>query len=213
MKINGDHANANNSGTNNLGQDLKSMVCDSFTQYNEAGIGVSLSNNAYAQLVSIFTICCDVGIAATSGGQCDLTNSNSSFGNIGLKADGFGIVEFDGKTFTTTPGGADTIISTETRDFDTPRRFRTPFDGQGAYFHLNMANYPDSPSNAAITKPLELVRGIRVLTGGSIGQYSPAAPPIITLSDLPQGPESIIPEFSPKVSAAGTITSIDVINS
>jgi len=214
MKINGDHANADALGDNNLGQDLKSMVCDSFTQYNEAGIGVSLSNNAYAQLVSIFTICCDVGIAATSGGQCDLTNSNSSFGNIGLKADGFGEIEFDGKTFTETPGGADTIISTETRDFNTPtRRERTPFDGQGVYFHLNMSNYPDSPSSATITKPLELVRGIRVITGGSLGQYSAAAPPIITLSDLPQGPESIIPEFSPNVSAAGTITSIDVINS
>ena len=55
MKINGDHADAAFTGTNDLGQDLKSMVCDSFTQYNEAGIGVSLSNNAYAQLVSIFT--------------------------------------------------------------------------------------------------------------------------------------------------------------
>ena len=76
-----------------------------------------------------------------------------------------------------------------------------------------MANYPDSPSNISIDKPLELVRGIRVLTGGSLGQYSPAAPPIITLSELPQGPEAIIPEFSPNVSAAGTITSVDVINS
>ena len=38
------------------GADLKSMVCDSFTQYNENGIGVSITNNAYAQLVSIFTI-------------------------------------------------------------------------------------------------------------------------------------------------------------
>ena len=42
----GDYASADASGTNNLGQDLKSMVCDSFTQYNETGIGVSLSNNA-----------------------------------------------------------------------------------------------------------------------------------------------------------------------
>ena len=214
MKINGDYANADALGDNNLGQDLKSMVCDSFTQYNEAGIGVSLSNNAYAQLVSIFTICSDVGIAATSGGQCDLTNSNSSFGNIGLRADGFGIVEFDGTTSTSTAGGADTVISTATRDFNTPtRRFRTPFDGQGVYFHLNMANYPDSPSNASIDKPLELVRGIRVITGGSLGQYSSAAPPIITLNQIPQGPESILPEFSPNVSAAGTITSVDIINS
>ena len=30
MKINGDHADANFTGTNNLGQDIKSMVCDSF---------------------------------------------------------------------------------------------------------------------------------------------------------------------------------------
>ena len=214
MKINGDHANADALGENNLGQDLKSMVCDSFTQYNEAGIGVSLSNNAYAQLVSIFTICCDVGIAATSGGQCDLTNSNSSFGNVGLKADGFGDIEFDGTTLTDSAGGSDTIISTGTRDFNTPtRRERTPFDGQGAYFHLNMSNYPDSPSSAQVTKPLELVRGIRVISGGSLGQYSPAAPPIISLNQPPQGPEAIIPEFSANVSAAGTITSVDVINS
>ena len=214
MKINGDYANADASGVNNLGQDLKSMVCDSFTQYNEAGIGVSLSNNAYAQLVSIFTICCDVGIAATSGGQCDLTNSNSSFGNIGLKADGFGDVEFDGILLTDTAGGDDTIISKDTQDFNTPtRRFRTPFDGQGAYFHLNMSDYPDTPSTVSVTKPLELVRGIRVIDGGSPGQYSAAAPPIITLNQLPRGPEAIIPEFSANVSAAGTITSVDIINS
>ena len=216
MKINGDHANANNSGSNNLGQDLKSMVCDSFTQYNEAGIGVSLSNNAYAQLVSIFTICCDVGIAATSGGQCDLTNSNSSFGRIGLLADGFGDVEFDGDTVGGAIGGSDVIILDNTRDFNTGpggRRFRTPFDGQGAYFHLNLSNYPDSPSTSTITEPLELVRSINVIDGGNDGDYSAAAPPIITLSESPQGPESILPEFSPNVSAAGTITSVDVINS
>ena len=62
MKIDGDYANANFTGSTDLGQDLKSMVCDSFTQYNENGIGVSLSNNAYAQLVSIFTIATDIGI-------------------------------------------------------------------------------------------------------------------------------------------------------
>ena len=88
MKINGDHADAAFTGTNNGGQDLKSMVCDSFTQYNEAGIGVSISNNGYAQLVSIFTIGCEIGIGVSSGGQCDLTNSNSSFGIKGLVADG-----------------------------------------------------------------------------------------------------------------------------
>ena len=217
MKINGDHANAAFTGTNDLGQDLKSMVCDSFTQYNEAGIGVSLSNNAYAQLVSIFTICSDIGIAATSGGQCDLTNSNSSFGRLGLMADGFGDIEFDGVTSTSTIGGSDRIISTNTQDQSNNNR--TPFDGQGAYFHLDMNDYADSPSTSSITQPLELVRGLRIINGGNDGDYNAAAPPIISLVDssgipaTPQGPESILPEFSPNVSAAGTITSVDVINS
>ena len=88
MKIDGNHVGAAYTGTNNLGQDLKSMVCDAFTQYNEAGIGVSITNKGYAQLVSIFTIACEKAIYCDSGGQCDLTNSNSSFGKFGLVADG-----------------------------------------------------------------------------------------------------------------------------
>ena len=42
-----------------------------------------------------YAIGCDVGISVASGGQCDLTN-NSSFGNFGLKEDGFGDIEFTG---------------------------------------------------------------------------------------------------------------------
>ena len=212
MKINGDHANAAFSGTNNLGQDLKSMVCDSYTQYNEAGIGVSITNNGYAQLVSIFTIGCDVGISVASGGQCDLTNSNSSFGNFGLKADGFGDIEFTGVT----TGGAtdaqvDSVISIDTRD--SSNVIREPFDGQGVYFHLDMSDYDDSPSNATITAPLQTIREIKVISGGNVGDYLPTSPPVITLNEEPQGPEAILPEFSPNVSVAGTITSVDIINS
>ena len=214
MKINGRHCDANFTGTNNLGQDIKSMVCDSFTQYNEQGIGVSLSHNAYAQLVSIFTIGCDVGIAATSGGQCDLTNSNSSFGNVGLKADGYGAIEFEGTLNASVNGESDVIVSKDTKDVP-GGNYRIPFDGQGAYFHLNMDDYDDTtaPSGTTVTAPLELVRGIRVVNGGNEGEYFASSPPIVTLSDTPQGPESILPEFSPNVSAAGTITSVDVINS
>jgi len=211
MKINGDHANAAYSGTNDLGQDLKSMVCDSYTQYNEAGIGVSITNNGYAQLVSIFTIGCDVGISVASGGQCDLTNSNSSFGNFGLKADGFGDIEFTGSTNTVTDAQVDTIVSINTKDSN--NSIREPFDGQGVYFHLNMSDYDDSPSNATITAPLQTIREIKVISGGNAGDYLPTSPPVITLNEEPQGPEAILPEFSPNVSAAGTITSVDIINS
>jgi hypothetical protein len=123
MKIDGDHATAST-----IGADLKSMVCDSFTQYNEAGIGVSLTNNGYAQLVSIFTINCDIGIFAGSGGQCDLTNSNSSFGNFGLVAVGLGSTEFTGKVNTTTTSETDTIIFKEVEDGS--GNVRRPYDGQ-----------------------------------------------------------------------------------
>ena len=67
---------------------FKSMVTDAFTQYNANGIGVSITNGGYAQIVSLFTINTDVGVFAGSGGQCDITNSNSSFGNFGLVTDG-----------------------------------------------------------------------------------------------------------------------------
>ena len=42
MRVDGNLADAAFSGTNNLGQDLKSMVVDSYTQYNQNGIGVSI---------------------------------------------------------------------------------------------------------------------------------------------------------------------------
>ena len=212
MKINGDHADAAYTGTNDGGQDLKSMVCDSFTQYNEAGIGVSISNNGYAQLVSIFTIGCEIGIGVSSGGQCDLTNSNSSFGIKGLVADGFGDIEFTGiSTNGATDAQSDTIVTANTKD--SGGNIRIPFDGQGVYFVLDMNDYEDTTSTATVSAPLQIIRGIKVLNGGNDGDYSAGAPPIITLNETPQGPESILPEFSPNVSAAGTITSVDVLNS
>ena len=82
-------------GRNVIGP-FKSMVTDSFTQYNPNGIGVSITNNGYAQLVSLFTINNDIAVYCGSGGACDLTNSNSSFGNYGLVADGVGAKQFTG---------------------------------------------------------------------------------------------------------------------
>ncbi len=75
---------------------FKAMVLDSFTQYNENGIGASITNEGYAQLVSMFTICNDTAIYCGTGGACDLTNSNSSFGNYGLVSDGVGPEKYVG---------------------------------------------------------------------------------------------------------------------
>lgn len=71
-----------------LAQGNRSMVTDAYTQFNSGGIGVHILNQAYAQLVSIFTICCNEGILCESGGLCSITNSNTSFGTFGLVSRG-----------------------------------------------------------------------------------------------------------------------------
>ena len=100
LKVDGNHA---------IGP-LKSMVLDSYTQYNQGGIGASMTNNGYAQLVSLFTICDDIAVFCGSGGACDLTNSNSSFGNYGLVADGVGAMAYTGIVTTASSASADTFI-------------------------------------------------------------------------------------------------------
>ena len=219
MRIDGDDATASIPGA-----DLKSMVCDSFTQYNEAGIGVSLTNNAYAQLVSIFTINCDIAIYADTGAQCDLTNSNSSFGNFGLVAVGLGSTQYsgiisntnaDGDIITSTlPENQDTVVLTNV--VDNNGNVRRPFDGQAAYFKIDLGNYPDAVGTGAITAPLNDVGSIKILNGGS--GFSQVDPPDVIIRDFdgtvaPKGPQGIVAEASATVSAAGTITSIDIINS
>ena len=89
---------------------LKSMVLDSYTQYNQGGIGCSITNEGYAQLVSMFTICNDVAVYCGSGGACDLTNSNSSFGNYALVADGVGSRKYTGIITSPSPANDDTFV-------------------------------------------------------------------------------------------------------
>lgn len=92
-----------------LASGLKSMVLDAYTQINSGtpgdpgadalgGIGVHILNQGYAQLVSLFTVCCSHSILCESGGTCSVTNSNSSFGTYALYADGKSPVLYTGDT-------------------------------------------------------------------------------------------------------------------
>ena len=208
MKIDGNHA-----VSSTIGADLKCMVCDSFTQYNEAGIGVSITNNGYAQLVSIFTINCDKAIYVDTGGQCDLTNSNSSFGNYGLYAVGLGATEFTAKVNTTTSAEADIITF---KDITDGTQVRRPYDGQALWFKINLSNY-NTGQTGIITAPMQRLKSINIINGGS--GYSAIAPPDITIYDyntgntVPLGPEGIVSELSPTISDTGTITAVDLVNS
>jgi len=106
---------------------LKSIVCDSYTQYNQGGVGVAITNQGFAQLVSVFTICCNEAISCHKGGQADLTNSNSSFGTYGLVSDGVSDLQFSGIVTSSAAASQDNVIvaiTTTTR----------PYDGQLVYF-------------------------------------------------------------------------------
>ena len=96
-------------GKNAIGP-TKSMVLDSYTQYNQGGIGASMTNEGYAQLVSLFTICDDIAVFCGSGAACDLTNSNSSFGNFGLIADGIGPLKYTGIVTSAAAENSDTFV-------------------------------------------------------------------------------------------------------
>jgi hypothetical protein len=200
MKINGDHATASTPGN-----DLKCMVCDSFTQYNENGIGVSITNNGYAQLVSIFTINCDIGIYCDTGGSCDLTNSNSSFGNYGLYAVGIGSTEFTGTvgTYPPTRGQTGVDAGSDIVTFTGIGNTRRPYDGQTLFFKINLTNYPDAVGSGIIQAPMVDIQEIIVTNGGS--GYSAASPPNVFIRDTaddsqqPKGPQGIIAELSPTI--------------
>jgi hypothetical protein len=111
----------------NLAEGLKSMVVDSYTQYNQGGVGIAITNNGYAQLVSVFTICCNEAISAYKGGQCSITNSNSNFGTYGLVAEGISDLQFTGIVTSSASVGTNLVtvaINTSTR----------PYEGQVLYF-------------------------------------------------------------------------------
>lgn len=173
MKVDGDRARG-----------LKSMVVDSYTQYNENGIGVSITNNGYAQLVSIFTICTDVGVYCGSGGQCDLTNSNSSFGNKGLVAQGIGTVT------ETASLASPAIVEDNSFVLSGLGTFR-PFSGQALYVG-------------------ELFNDVSSITVSNAGSgYTSANPPSVTISN-PSGPGGIAADGVAVVSGFGSVTAVNL---
>ena len=186
----------------NQAEGLKSIVCDSYTQYNQGGVGVAITNSGYAQLVSVFTICCDVGISCHKGAQCSLTNSNTSFGTYGLVADGKSDLQFSGIVTQIASASQDTVtvaLSTSIR----------PYDGQVVFFgtlyysveSITVTNggsgylttpsvtisSPDGPNGQTATAFAVLngdsVESITIISSGS--QYS--SEPSVTISSPDSG--------------------------
>lgn len=126
----------------------KSMVVDSFTQYNQGGIGIHLLNRGYAQLVSVFTICCDKGFLCETGGFCSITNSNSSFGNYAFYSNGVSPSLYSGRT-TSARSGRTFILDNLTVK---PSIGDAVDFGDGNYYTVATST-PFKPGDTTITYP------------------------------------------------------------
>jgi hypothetical protein len=78
---------------------IQSFVYDAYTQVNQGGKGIHITNNGYAQLVSVFTIFCSTAVLVENGGIASITNSNSNFGDQCLVSKGYGPRAFSGTVF------------------------------------------------------------------------------------------------------------------
>ena len=165
---------------------------DSFTQFNPAGIGCSISNGTYQQLVSIFTICCDEAIVCDSGAQLDLTNSNSSFGRLGLVARGIGdsrskcIDRYTGVVEEVAQIEQPVVVVSGLGD-------KRPYDGQGIF----------------IGELFRFVASVEITDPGS--GYDIDREPVVQIAP-PTGPSGITAEVLPTVSPDGSITAINIIS-
>ena len=141
----------------NLAVKTKSMNVDAFTQYNQGGIGVAVTNEGYAQLVSVFTICCDKAITCHAGGQADVANSNCSFGTLGLVADGKGDLQYIGTCTASADAAQDNVT------INIGAATTRPYDGQIVFFG-------------------ELFESVETITVGS-GGTGYTSTPIVTIDD------------------------------
>lgn len=167
-----------------------SFNVDSYTQYNQGGIGVSVSNGAYCQLVSLFTICNDIAVSASGGGQLDLTNSNSSFGTQGLIASGRAdetskcIDRYTGIVTSTAAVSQSQIVVSGVGS-------NRPYDGQAIFFD----------------KKYNVVRKIDITNGGS--GYTSA--PTVTVA-APTGPGVAVRSTASATVENGVVTAVTILS-
>lgn len=169
----------------NKASGLRSMVLDSFTQYNAGGIGCKVYNKGYCQVVSMFTICSDKSIMAQSGGTVSVTNSNSDFGNYALYADGVSPLEQTGE-----------------------------IDGNGqsgSIFKLTNMSSSSKPYVGQVVYIGELyynVKGFNVTAGGQ----SYTEPPVVTVS-IGSGPNAIAAQGAAVINEDGEVERIELVSS
>jgi hypothetical protein len=165
---------------------LRSMVMDSFTQFNEGGKGIYITNNGYAQLVSTFTICCTDGISVDNGGSCSINTSNCSFGQRGLVALGK-------SPRTTLRGTLKNPVNTLTNAFVITNLGSPALTGSQE-FPEDFQPYPGQVFEIVDKNYLVLGTGLNYLTARNSGTYFvvQSASPIVSAAPPNQGFECTV---------------------
>lgn len=172
LKVDGDHAEGE-----------KSITADSYTMYNQGGIGVTVSNDGHAQLNSVYSICNQSAITCVTGATADVHSSEASFGTFGLIASGVGTVHQSGILTAT--------VTTNNNIVNVANLTQRPFAGQVLY----------------LGELFNEVTSISITSAGS--GYTATNPPTVTFGD-PSGTNGITAEGSAVISGFGSITSIKI---
>jgi hypothetical protein len=182
------------------GTGLNSMVMDAFTQYNQVSIpgrqggghGIVIKNGGYAQLVSVFTICCNVAVLAESGGTCSITNSNTDFGHYGLWADSMSDLQYTANMESVIGAGTNSVqylISGLPLYANSSGDYKRPYVGQV----ITVSKYLTDLGYTA--DQFYYIETITVTDGGS--GYDPLMPPSVTI----QSPSAFSGGFAAQASA------------
>ena len=68
---------------------FRNMTFESFSQINQGGKGVWITNNGNAQITNSDTKCCSESVLCENGGSCYIEGSHSTYGLSGLVATGY----------------------------------------------------------------------------------------------------------------------------
>jgi hypothetical protein len=165
------------------GAGLSSMVMDAFTQYNQisfpglqgGGKGIVIRNGGYAQLVSVFTICCNIAVLAESGGTCSITNSNTDFGHYGLWADAMSDLQYTAALESVIAAGTNNVqylISGLPLYDNSSNTYKRPYVGQVITVSKYLADL------GYVADLFYFLETINVINKGS--GYDPESPPNVT---------------------------------
>lgn len=152
----------------------KTMVANDFTQVLSDGIGIWASNNARAELVSVFTYYNKIGYLAQSGSILRATNGNNSYGDRGTIAQGFDATE---TPYTATVNNRDNEAKVGRTLISNGQISRLEFEFAGESYTTASYTFSGTGSNASVASTTFANNAIKHIdtTLGGVGHKTVSA--------------------------------------